>query len=179
MDIPTWIVDPHGGLEAANEDLQGELIEISSNEELKAHLKNGYQKLWLQANDPEFCPKSWKVVEKFLIAFPSSYLDERGFSAVTNLITKKRNRLEIVARGDLRLNLTKFTLDIKKLVSSHRIHSSGRKTVRDPRHFHFGRNAGNRYSLPYVQSLSLPRPRGRTLSTSSPHTALVSTPDSF
>jgi len=38
------------------------------------------------------------VVQTFLIAFPSSYLVERGFSAVINLLTKKRQRLQITNR---------------------------------------------------------------------------------
>lgn len=84
------------------------MIEISTNEMLKASFKNG-------ENLTEFCLRSTisriypglsTVVQKLLIAFPSSYLVERGFSAVTNLITKKRNQLDMVKRGDLRLHLT-------------------------------------------------------------------------
>ncbi|KRX40447.1 hypothetical protein T05_15617 [Trichinella murrelli] len=46
------------------------------------------------------------MVRKFLLAFPSSYLVERGFSVVTDFLTKKRSRLQIDKRGDLRLFLT-------------------------------------------------------------------------
>nr|CAH7720003.1 unnamed protein product [Callosobruchus chinensis] len=42
----------------------------------------------------------------------SSYLVKRGFSAVTNFLTKKRNRLDIISRGDLRLTLTKLTPNV-------------------------------------------------------------------
>ena len=48
------------------------------------------------------------MVQKFLIAFPSSYLAERGFSEVANLLSKKRNLLHVTERGDLRLFLTNF-----------------------------------------------------------------------
>ncbi|KRX18504.1 hypothetical protein T07_13155 [Trichinella nelsoni] len=34
-----------------------------------------------------------KIINWFLLAFPSSYLVERGFSVVTDFLTKKRNRL--------------------------------------------------------------------------------------
>jgi hypothetical protein len=35
------------------------------------------------------------------------------------LITKKRNRLDIVKRGDLRLNFTNFEPNVKKLALNH------------------------------------------------------------
>ncbi|KRY24502.1 hypothetical protein T01_7864 [Trichinella spiralis] len=38
-------------------------------------------------------------MEKFLLALPSSYLVERGFSVVTDFQTKKSNRLQIDKRG--------------------------------------------------------------------------------
>ena len=58
----------------------------------------------------------WDRVELFLIAFPSSYLVERAFSAILTLPDSKRNRLEIVNLGELRLFLTKLKLDIDKLI---------------------------------------------------------------
>jgi len=59
-----------------------------------------------------------------LIAFPSSYCVERGFSTVVNLLTKKRNRLEITNREDLRLNLTSLKPNIENLLSKHQAHPS-------------------------------------------------------
>ncbi|KRX95335.1 hypothetical protein T4E_8787 [Trichinella pseudospiralis] len=47
-----------------------------------------------------------------LLAFLSSYLVERGFSVVTDFLTKRRSRLQIVKRGDLRLFLTNTQLAI-------------------------------------------------------------------
>jgi hypothetical protein len=35
------------------------------------------------------------------------------------LITKQRNRLDIVKRGDLQLHLTNFELNVKKLALNH------------------------------------------------------------
>ncbi|CAI6346406.1 unnamed protein product [Macrosiphum euphorbiae] len=60
----------------------------------------------------------------FLIAFPSSYLVERGFSAVTNLITKKRERLQITNREDLRMLVTKIEPNINELLAKHQPHPS-------------------------------------------------------
>ncbi|GFV37124.1 uncharacterized protein TNCV_3633921 [Trichonephila clavipes] len=57
------------------------------------------------------------VARKLLLPFPSSYLAECGFSAVNDLLLKKRNRLDIIKRGDLRLKLTKLEPDIRSLCS--------------------------------------------------------------
>ncbi|CAH2018293.1 unnamed protein product [Acanthoscelides obtectus] len=102
MVIPQWIINPYGDIEETNAIIQEELTELSTNEELKVQFKNGYQQFWLQNNIHVTYPVLWNLARKFLISFPSSYLVERGFSAVTNLLTKKRNRLDIVSRGDLR-----------------------------------------------------------------------------
>ncbi|GBN04485.1 hypothetical protein AVEN_112733-1 [Araneus ventricosus] len=83
MEIPPWIITPLDETEEANVVLQEELLELSTNEELKAKFKKGYQTFWLQAEIPEKYPGLWEIAKKFLIALPSSYLVERSFSAVT------------------------------------------------------------------------------------------------
>jgi hypothetical protein len=40
----------------------------------------------------------WVIARKLLIAFPSSYLVEKSFSVVTNLLMEKRSRLNITER---------------------------------------------------------------------------------
>jgi hypothetical protein len=93
---------------------------LSTNEELKLKLKNGYQEFWLQRKIPAL----WAASKKFFIAFPSSYLTERGFSIVSNLLTKKRNRLSVVERGDLRLLMKNMAPNIEKLMSLHQAQPS-------------------------------------------------------
>lgn len=124
MEIPPWIINPFDETEVENVILQEELLELSTNEELKVTFKRGYQKFWLQAEIPEKYPGLWGIVQKLLIAFPSSYLVEKSFSAVTNLLTKKRSRLNITERGDLRLFLTKLKPNIDNLLSIHQVHPS-------------------------------------------------------
>ncbi|CAH1971105.1 unnamed protein product [Acanthoscelides obtectus] len=121
MVIPPWIINPYGDIEEANDIIQEELTELSTNEELKVQFKNGYQQFWLKNNIPVTYPN---IARKFLISFPSSYLVERGFSAVINLLTKKRNRLDIISRGDLRLTLTKLTPNVDNLLLKHQVHPS-------------------------------------------------------
>ena len=124
MQIPVWIVNPYCDLDLVRHELQEDLLELASNEELKSLLNADYQKHWLQKDRGILYLSLWNIARKFLVAFPSSYLVERAFSAVTNLITKKRNRLDIVSRGDLRLNLTTFTPRIKGLVARHQVQPS-------------------------------------------------------
>lgn len=126
LEIPQWVINPFVNIESAKLQYQEELIEISTNEMLKASFKNGENltEFWLQSTISRIYPGLWTVVQKLLIAFPSSYLVERGFSAVTNLITKKRNRLDIVKRGDLRLHLTNFEPNVKKLALDHQAQPS-------------------------------------------------------
>ena len=66
-------------------------LTVLSNEELQIIFKSGYQEFRLQMPISQLCPVLWSIVQRFLIAFPSSYLAERGFSAVATLVTKKRN----------------------------------------------------------------------------------------
>jgi hypothetical protein len=122
MIIPNWVLKPFSNLQTAELSLQEELIELS-NEELKLKLKNGYKEFWLQRQIPVLYPALWVASKKFFIAFPSPYLAERGFSVVSNLLTKKRNRLS-VERGDLRLLMTNMAPNIEKSVSLHQAQPS-------------------------------------------------------
>ncbi|CAH2084916.1 unnamed protein product [Euphydryas editha] len=96
--------------------------------------KNGCLKLMKDAN-PEMMawlceetetkyPNATKYVRKLLLPFPSSYLAECGFSAVNDLLIKKRNRLDITQRGDLRLKLSKLEPNINSLYSKHQAQGS-------------------------------------------------------
>nr|CAI5819982.1 unnamed protein product [Callosobruchus analis] len=44
--------------------------------------------------------------EEIFYLIPLSYLVDRGHSTLTNPLTKKRNRLDIISQEDLRLNVT-------------------------------------------------------------------------
>lgn len=68
MDIPQWIINPYGDIEESDVKLQ-ELIERSTNEELKVQFRNGYQKFWLQRDIPVTYPALWSIAKKFIIVF--------------------------------------------------------------------------------------------------------------
>ncbi|KHJ42877.1 hypothetical protein D918_06959 [Trichuris suis] len=61
----------------------------------------------------------WAAMKRLLIAIPSSSAVERGFGVVTDLVTKKPNRLEVVNRGDLRLRVTPVQPNIERIVGLH------------------------------------------------------------
>ncbi|CAH1110401.1 unnamed protein product [Psylliodes chrysocephalus] len=108
-------------MEEANVIIQKELI-ISTDEELKQKFNQGYQKFWLQRNIETPYVVLWNIAETYLIAFPLLYLVEKGYSVVTNILTKRRNWLEINERGYLRLQLTNIEPDLARLVESHQVH---------------------------------------------------------
>ncbi|KRY08758.1 SCAN domain-containing protein 3 [Trichinella patagoniensis] len=105
MKILNWVIDPFSNTDEIEMELEEELIDLQTNEELKPKFKNGYHSFWLQKQISDLYPGLWRMVRKFLLAFPSSYLVERGFSAITDFVIKKRSRLQIDKRGDLRRSL--------------------------------------------------------------------------
>lgn len=62
---------------------------------------NGYELFWLKQKNTY--RNLWREVELFIIAFPSTYLVEKGFNAVQQLSTKSKNRLNISEKEELRL----------------------------------------------------------------------------
>ena len=61
-------------------------------------------------------PNLWQVAKLLVLALPTSYLVERGFSAVVQFLTKQRNRLDISQCRDLRLLLTDMKPDVKIII---------------------------------------------------------------
>ena len=64
-------------------------------------------------------PNLWQIAKLLVLALPTSYRVERDFSAVVQLLTKQRNRLDISQCGDLRLLLTDMKPDVKRIIDDH------------------------------------------------------------
>ncbi|XP_067138659.1 zinc finger BED domain-containing protein 5-like [Centruroides vittatus] len=126
MNFPTWMVQP--GLvdlaDISNLQYQEELAELQSDESVITLFNIKGAMAWLCDETEEKYPNTTKCARKLLLPFPSSYLAECGFRAVSDLLTKKRNRLDITQRGDLRLTLTKLEPGIKSLCKKHQVHKS-------------------------------------------------------
>ncbi|CAH1115306.1 unnamed protein product [Psylliodes chrysocephalus] len=109
INVLSWVLDPFANADTEDSsNLKEELVEPAINEQLKVKFKNGTQEFWLQKLISVLYSGLCAVVLKFSIVFPSSYLAERVFSAVANLLSKKRNRLHITEHGDLQLMLTQL-----------------------------------------------------------------------
>ncbi|KAG8236678.1 hypothetical protein J437_LFUL017069 [Ladona fulva] len=126
-EIRNWVINPFVDIEEVGV-LKEELIGLQNDVELKPKFKINFQER------SDRYPALWMVVKKLFLAFPTSYLVERGFSAVIQLISKQRNRLQLISkqrnrlqvceRGDLRLLLSDIKVDVGKLVSGHQAHPS-------------------------------------------------------
>ncbi|KAG0439031.1 Zinc finger BED domain-containing protein 5 [Dictyocoela muelleri] len=98
---------------------QEELAEMQNDESVKALFDLKGIIAWLCEETEVKYLNSTTYARKLILPFPTSYLSECGFSAVNDLLVKKRNRLIITQRGDLRLKLTKLSPNIKNLCDMH------------------------------------------------------------
>ena len=118
MTIPVWVLIPFE-VDVADVviGLQEELVELQCDEVARSLFKKGKHNIWTNSDTARKYPLLWEKAKLFVIAFPTSYLVESGFSRVCNLLTKNRSRLDIVERGDLRLSMTMLEPDIEMLAS--------------------------------------------------------------
>ena len=65
----------------------------------------------------------WEKIRLLFIAFLTSYVVEKAFSSIINIMSKLSN-LDICKGGDLRFFLTDLEPDIEKLTNCHKAHSS-------------------------------------------------------
>nr|CAH7715275.1 unnamed protein product [Callosobruchus chinensis] len=63
---------------------------------------------------------SEKLFNFLSILIPSAKGDQRCYQSPN----EKRNRLDIISRGDLRLTLTKLTPNVDNLLLKHQVHPS-------------------------------------------------------
>ena len=90
---------------------------------------------WLCGETETKYTHSTNLARKLLLAFPSSYLAEFGFSAVNDLLLKKINRLDITRQRDLTLD--KLEPDIKYLCRRHDAQGSHQQTFLCKLNFNF------------------------------------------
>ena len=112
--IPNFVINPFGtNIETLDPQFQEEFIDLQNDIECNTIFTQcGYSAFWITKEVSERYPHIYQTVKLMFVAFPSSYLVEKGFSTVVNLLTKQRNRLEISTRGDLRLFLTQLEPDV-------------------------------------------------------------------
>ena len=65
-------------------------------------------------------PNVFRQVEVSIIAFPTTWMVEYAFSAVRDVFSKKRNKLDINSRGTIKLGLKNFVkIDFDFLYQKH------------------------------------------------------------
>ncbi|XP_053990033.1 SCAN domain-containing protein 3-like [Hylaeus volcanicus] len=126
IDLSTWMMQPIlvDLSNISNMQYQEEFAELQNDESVKTLFNIKGAMAWLCEETEIKYPNATKCARKLLLPFPSSYLAECGFSAVNDLLIKKRNRLDITQRGDLRLKLSKLEPNIKSLCSKHQAQGS-------------------------------------------------------
>ena len=113
LEPPNWLIGPFCvDVTAVSIYLQEELMDMQSDCE---ETIVGYERFWMAIPGRNKFPNLWKVAKLPVLA----YLVERGFSAVVQLLTKERNRLDISQCGDLRLLLTDMKPDVKSIIDEH------------------------------------------------------------
>ncbi|XP_076042678.1 zinc finger BED domain-containing protein 5-like [Oratosquilla oratoria] len=125
VDFPSWVMQPVlVDVTDVSVQYQEELSELQNDESVKTLFNIKGVMAWLCDETETKYPNSTSFARQLLLPFPSSHLAECGFSAVNDLLLKKRNSLDIIKRGDLRLKLTKLLPNIKSLCSKHQAQGS-------------------------------------------------------
>ena len=94
-----------------NVDLQQTFSDVQTDIELKVNFtKERYEIFWTQQKLRQKYPIIWEEFRLLCIVFPSSYVVEKAFSLVINILSKISN-LDICKGGDLRLYLTDLESD--------------------------------------------------------------------
>ena len=80
LDVLDWVMEP-GQADAANcePEIQESLIDLQNDEEAKVTFRtSGWHAMWVTQG--QCFPSLWERVHLLLLAFPTSYLVEKGFS---------------------------------------------------------------------------------------------------
>ena len=120
-----WIRFPFSTTVDLPDDFSTHEKDFFSDLSCGGRLKNKFEasilsSFWLHCQS-DF-PKISTRATKFLLPFCTSYLCERGFSAMLAIKSKYRSRLEL--EPNLRLNLTKIHINIDELVAQKQAHPS-------------------------------------------------------
>ena len=89
LNVPRWLIQPFSADPAdLRVELQDQFIDLQNDDEFKMNYEEDrYDIFWCKASGKY--PFIWNEVRAWALSFPTSYLVEKGFSAVTLLISKK------------------------------------------------------------------------------------------
>ena len=125
MGFPGWLTQYKlVDLGDVEQQFQNELDDLQNDSSAEVVHKAKLQFMWLDEEIVENYPNLSKRAQNLLLPFPTSYLVECAFSAVADVLTKKRGSLNVIDCGDLRLKVTKLVPSIKTLVHRHQAQGS-------------------------------------------------------
>ena len=131
LNFPSWITQPFLFNSENNEclamcsDQIDELMDLQNRlDSVKPIHASKQQLMSLNPQVSTKYPKLAYEAQQVLWPFPTTYLVECAFSAVTDILTKKRGRINNCERGDLRAKLTCFVPRFSHLISEHQAQGS-------------------------------------------------------
>ena len=127
IDFPDWMTQLQPflcSLQSTAADERDEVADLQNDISAQAIFRSKGQLMWCNKQMAERYPGLTSKARKLLLPFPTSYLVECGFSAVANILSKKRNKHDTCRRGDLRLKLTHLKPSIKALLANHQAQGS-------------------------------------------------------
>ena len=119
MDYPLWFVDLKN-YEPGDEstELAKTLLDLKENVKLRGRVNK--EGLFANILIKDLHPNVFRQVEVSIIAFPTTWMVEYAFSAVRDVFSKKRNKLDINSRGTIKLRLKNFVkIDFDFLYQKH------------------------------------------------------------
>lgn len=124
LDVPVWVVQPfQADVVSCELPIQEHLVDLKCDVEAQATFRTcGWGSMWTKYATRY--PALWEKTKLLLLAFPTTYLVEQGFSQVLHMQSKYRNRLDLMASGALRLKLTSLQPAVKTLAGKHQAQGS-------------------------------------------------------
>ena len=111
MDVTAFLfnITSEKGLDLSNEITEKwKLFNLRQEENVKAIFSVHCQLMWFETQVLQRYSCITNLSQKTLLPFPTTYLVEWAFSAVTDLLSIKRSSLDVSEHGDLRAKLTSF-----------------------------------------------------------------------
>ena len=107
MDCPLWFVELEN-FEPGDENTESAETLLDLKEDMKPSGRVNKEEVFAYILIKDLHPKVFRQVEASIIAFPTPWMVESAFSAVVDVFSKKRNKLDINSRGTIRLRLDNF-----------------------------------------------------------------------
>ena len=107
MNYPLWFVELEN-YEPGDESIESAETLLDLKEDVKLRGRVNKEGVFAYILIKNLHLNVFRQVEASIIAFPTTWMVEFAFSAVVDVFSKKRNKLDIISRGTIRLRLNNF-----------------------------------------------------------------------